>query len=172
MMQINVSQQLQGHVGSKRDYKVSDTIDINGNGQPSQVEGEVTLTRTNRSILVNGQLRTALEVACGRCLTHFTYPLALHIEEEYFPSTDMVSGAPLPPPDEPGSFTIDEHHTIDLTEALRQYALLAVPMKPLCTEDCAGLCPDCGQNLNRGNCNCRPDEIDPRWTVLKQANLN
>jgi len=45
----------------------------------------------------------------------------------------------LPPPDEAGCFTIDEHQVIDLTEAVRQYALMAVPMKPLCREDCAGL---------------------------------
>lgn len=172
MMQINVAQQLKGPIGSKRDYEVSGTIDINDNGQPSPVEGKVTLTRTNRSILVNARLRTNLEEACSRCLTHFTCPLALHIQEEYFPSTDVVNGTPLPPPDEPGAFTIDGHHTLDLSEAVRQYALLAVPMKPLCTEDCAGLCPDCGQNLNRGACNCRQDDIDPRWTVLKQVNLN
>jgi len=94
--------------------------------------------------------------------------LTLNIEDEYFPTTDVVSGASLPLPGEPGCFTIDEHHILDLTEAIRQYALLAVPMKPLCRGDCAGLCPNCGHNLNQGPCDCLPQKVDPRWSELNK----
>ena len=97
----------------------------------------------------------------------FTYPLTLNIEEEYFPTTDVVSGASLPIPDEPGCFTIDEHHILDLTEAVCQYALLAIPMKPLCREDCAGLCPKCGHDLNQGSCGCLSQETELRWSELR-----
>jgi uncharacterized protein len=72
----------------------------------------------------------------------------------------------LPSPEEPSAFTIDEHHILDLTEGIRQYALMAIPMKPLCNKDCAGLCQKCGQNLNQGKCNCPAEEIDPRWSKL------
>jgi uncharacterized protein len=138
MMQINVSQLLKEQVGSTRDYKINGTVDVIDNGISSPVQGEVKLTRTNRSILVKGNLYTTFEATCARCLSLFSCPLVLNIEEEYFPVLDIPSGASLPSPDEPGSFTIDEHQVLDLTEAARQYALMAMPMKPLCHEDCAG----------------------------------
>jgi len=155
-MQINVSQQLRETIGSTRNYKLSEIVDIAGND--SMVQGEVRLMRTDRGILAEGTLRTGVEVTCSRCLSLFSCPLALNIEEEYLPTTDVVSGASLPLPEEPGYFTIDERHILDLTEAIRQYVLLAIPMKPLCREDCAGLCRSCGHNLNQGPCNCLPRE--------------
>jgi uncharacterized protein len=157
-MQINVAQQLKSAIGSVRDYDVSETIDVTGDGNGSLVQGRVSLTRTDRGILVKGKLESEVELGCSRCLNLFNCPIIINIEEEYFPTIDMVSGARLPVPDEPGSFTIDERHILDLTEAMRQCTLLAIPMKPLCREDCAGLCPNCGHNLNQGPCSCPPQE--------------
>ena len=165
-MQINVSQLLQASVGTTRDYDMSEIVDVAGDGNGRLVQGEIRLLRTHRSILVKGALRTETELTCGRCLSLFRCPLALNVEEEYIPTVDVVSGAPLPPPEEPSSFTIDEHHVLDLTEAIRQYALLAIPMKPLCRKDCAGLCQNCGQNLNQEPCDCPVQETDPRWSEL------
>ncbi len=144
MLQINVSQLLKEPVGSTRDCQVDGSVDISGDGSASDVQGEVRLMRTGRSILVKGRFFTSAEVDCARCLEQFSCPLVLDIEEEYFPVIDVASGASLAPPDEPGSFTIDERQVLDLTEAVRQYALIAIPMKPLCREDCAGLqgCPE------------------------------
>ncbi len=167
-MQINVSQQLKSSIGSMREHEVNGVIDITGDGHSSQVRGKVNLMRTDRGILVKGALDTGVELTCSRCLNLFTCPLVLDIEEEYFPTTDVVSGASLPLPEEPGSFTIDEHHVLDLTEAIRQGAILAMPMKPLCGEDCAGLCPQCGHNLNLGPCSCPPQGADPRWSELSK----
>ena len=138
-MQINVSQLLKEAIGSVRNYEVSGTVDIADNGEGNPVQGEVRLTRTNRSILVKGKLYLTVDVACARCLSLFSYPLVLNIEDEYFPVLDTVSGAPLPSPDEPSSFTIDEYQVLDLTEAARQYTVTAIPMKPLCRNDCPGL---------------------------------
>jgi len=149
---INVSQQLKSPIGSVRSYEVREVVSIAGGD--SMVEGEVSLVRTDRGILAKATLHTEVEVTCSRCLSLFNCRLTLNIEEEYFPIIDAVSGTPLSLPEEPGCFTIDEHHTFDLTEAIRQYALLAIPMKPLCREDCAGLCPTCGRNLNQGPCGC------------------
>ena len=168
-MQINVSQQLKATVGSTRDYEVSETLDLEGSN--STVHGNIRLMRTDRSILVEGLLHTDVELTCSRCLSLFEYALTLNIEEEYFPTTDIVSGNPLPLPDEPGSFTIDEHNILDLTEAIRQYAILAIPMKPLCHQDCAGLCPTCGINLNQSSCNCQTTTVDPRWSKLSKIVL-
>lgn len=165
-MQINVSQLLKESIGSTRDYEVSEAVDITDDN--SLVNGKVKLTHTDRGILVKGTLHTSVEATCSRCLNLFSYPLALNIEEEYFPVTDVVSGNSLPLPDEPGCFTIDEHHVLDLAEAIRQYALLAIPMKTLCRQDCAGLCPTCGHNLNEGLCDCLPPEAESRWSGLSK----
>lgn len=110
------------------------------------------LTRTDRGVLVTGTLATDVEVLCSRCLTEFCLPLTMSIEEEYFPIIDVNSGVTVAVPEEPGCFTVDEHHILDLTEAVRQYALTAIPIKTLCKPECAGLCPVCGQNLNEKQC--------------------
>ena len=168
-MRINVSQQLRASMGSIRKYEVSAMVSVAAGR--SMVEGEIELIRTDRSILARGTLHTEFGVTCSRCLSLFNCPLTLNIEEEYFPITDVASGASLLLPEEPGCFTIDEHHVLDLTEAIRQYALLAIPMKPLCREDCAGLCPNCGHNLNQGPCDCSPQETEPRWSELNKLTL-
>jgi uncharacterized protein len=115
---------------------------MENSGHGAQAQGWVRLTRTNRSILVTGKLQLATDVVCARCLSTFVCPLELDIEEEYFPRLDITSGTPLPSPEEPSSFTIDEHQILDLTEAARQYAVMAIPMKPLCRPDCPGLRQD------------------------------
>ncbi len=168
-MWINVSQQLKTSIGTIRNYEVSEIVNVAGG--KSMVQGEVGLIRTDRGILAKGTLHTEVGVTCSRCLSLFSCPLTLNIEEEYFPITDVVSGGSLPSPEEPGCFTIDEHHVIDLTEAIRQYALLVIPMKPLCRGDCAGLCPNCGHNLNQGPCDCSPQETEPRWSELSKLIL-
>jgi len=163
-MQINVAQQLKSTIGSVRDYELSAYVDIAGGPRP--VEGSVRFTRVDRGILVQGSLRTAREIECSRCLCLYLCPLVLDIEEEYFPTTDVISGHRLELPDKPGCFAIDEHHILDITEAVRQYSLLAIPMKPVCRQDCVGLCPQCGRNLNLESCTCNSGEADPRWSVL------
>jgi len=168
-MRINVSQLLRETIGSMRNCRVDAPVAVLEDGKEYTVQGEVRLTRTDRAILVEGTLHTAVEITCSRCLSPYNCPLAFHFKEEYFPTVDVVTGASLDVPDDPGCFTIDANHVLDLSEAVRQYALIGVPMKPLCREDCAGLCPACGSNLNLKKCDCPSDTIDPRW--LKLAKL-
>jgi uncharacterized protein len=162
-VQINVSQQLKSSIGTIRNYEV-DTI-INLDGQKVTFTGNVHLMKTDRGILVKGTFNSELDLYCGRCLSAFIFPLSIQIEEEYYPIMDVNTGVMLPAPDEPGSFTIDDHNIMDISEAIRQYTLMALPIKPLCKQDCSGLCPTCGTNLNEKQCECKP-EIDPRWEKL------
>jgi uncharacterized protein len=166
MVQINVSQHLKAPIGSIRNYRVSEAVDIADAKYP--VRGEIGLMRTNRSIMAKGTIRTEIEPTCSRCLSLFNCSLTLNIEEEYFPTTDVVTGTSLSLPDEPGCFTIDENNILDLTEAIREYALLATPMKPLCHQNCIGLCPTCGGNLNQVLCNCPTKPADLRWAKLSK----
>jgi len=166
-MDMNVSQLLREPIGSTRDYAIDEVIDITGEGKnENRIKGACNMIRTQRSILVRCNLNTELELSCSRCVNTFQQPLKIKFNEEFYPALDVDSGAPLDPPEESTAFTIDEQHTLDLTEAVRQYFLLAVPMKALCKKDCAGLCVKCGKNLNLGKCDCPPENIDPRWARL------
>ena len=166
MLQINVSQQLKGAIGTVRYAEVDDEVEIAG--WEEHVGGRVKLTRTDRGILVQGTLETGAALVCSRCLSAFPYPLRLSIEEVYEETSDASAAAPPPQADEASGFKIEENRIIDLTEAVRQYAGLALPMKPLCREDCTGLCPACGHNLNEGQCGCPVTETDPRWATLSR----
>ena len=166
VMEINVAQQLNEGIGSSRSYQISDFTGDDQGRFP--VQGQVELLRTDRSILVRGTLETKIRAMCSRCLSPFDHPLRLRLEEEFFPVVDVVSGVLLPVAEGTGAFTIDESHILDLSEAVRQYVLLAAPMKPLCRKDCSGLCPSCGRNLNQGPCGCLAGSPDPRWSQLEK----
>ena len=113
-------------------------------------------------------MQTDVELTCSRCLSLFHFPVRINFEEEYIPTIDVLSGVPLPSPEESSSFIIDEHHVIDLNEAIRQYALLTLPMKPLCREDCAGIYQEGSHGINQGPSACPPQAIDPRWSELSE----
>ena len=166
-MQINVSQLLQEPIGATREVQVDEAAVLE-NGQAHRVQGDCQLLRTQRSILVRCRLNADTDLTCSRCLSTFHRPLTLKFEEEYLPTVDVFTGAPLDTNGDSNSFTINQHHVLYLQEAIRQYALMVTPMKPLCDENCAGLCPICGKNLNEGSCDCPQQEIDPRWAKLKQ----
>ncbi len=165
-MQINVSQLSQEPVGSTREYDIDEAADIIGDGRKYPISGDCQLLRLQRSILTKCRLATEVELSCSRCLGQFSHPVKIKFEEEFVPTVDVATGAPLPEPEEASTFTIDEHHILDLTEAARQYLVIALPMKPLCDENCAGLCSSCGKDLNKGPCDCPPAEIDPRLSEL------
>lgn len=164
MLAVNVAQQLKESIGSVREYDVDGLVEIGG--EENAVSGHVKMTRTDRGILVEARLDSEIKITCSRCLMEFDKLLQLEFEDEYLQTVDLASGSRLSLPQETGYFTIDQRHNLDLTEAVRQYALLSLPIKVLCRDDCAGLCPHCGHNLNSGACRCSSEEVDPRWSPL------
>ncbi len=161
-MQFNVSQLLREPVGATRDYDVTEEIEIEG--EPLRLSGHVELIRTDRGVLVRARLAGAARAECCRCLAPVEGRSEVDLEEEYAQTVDAVSGAPLRSTVDPEAFRIDARHTLDLTDAVRQYWVLAQPMQPLCRPDCAGLCALCGRNRNDDPCDCEP--VDERWTPL------
>ena len=131
------------------------------------IKGHARMRRVNQGLLVDGWVDLTLEFTCTRCLKQFEQHMHVPFEERFYPTVDVMTGAPLPPVEEDDVFSIDDHHLVDLTEAIRQAVLLAVPMVTLCQEDCAGLCPQCGHDLNLGPCDCVPEVEDTRLNVLK-----
>jgi uncharacterized protein len=166
-VQFNVSQLMREPTGSRRQYSVDDTF-LPQEDAPVQVRvrGPVELLRTHRGILARARLQSEGQGECARCLNQVGLPVTLEIEDEFLPTVDPVSGARLPNSDEPGTFPIDAHHTLDLTDSVRQAWVVTMPMRLLCRDDCAGLCPTCGADLNGGACGCAAGPIDPRWVAL------
>lgn len=131
------------------------------------IEGRVRLVRTNRGILADARLRTALAGECARCLRPLTTPIDLVIEEEYLPSIDLSTGAPVSVEDEPEVLRLTDHHEVDLEPSVRDAISLAEPIAPLDRPDCPGLCVVCGEPLDEGAHDHPDDDIDPRLEALR-----
>ena len=114
-----------------------------------------------------GTVVTELELPCSRCLEPFRLPVAAPFDLRYLPASTVSSEPEREVEDEDLETSYYENDAIDLNELLREQFYLALPMKPLCQEDCRGLCPQCGTNLNTGNCSCAPVWEDPRLAALK-----
>ncbi|MBI2765043.1 MAG: DUF177 domain-containing protein [Chloroflexi bacterium] len=163
-MLFNVSGLLREPVGSTRDYILEP--------EPPVHRGRVELIRTPGGVLVRCEADVVLDGVCSRCLAAFGYHEAISFEEIFVQQVDVVSGHKLAPPEDPDSFLISQAHTIDITEAVRQYSEAAAEMQPLCRPDCPGICPECGQDLNIAGCSCEQQPVDHRWAALaglKQA---
>ena len=132
------------------------------------ISGHVRLTRTNRGILAAARLHTALAGECARCLRPATTPVEVQIEEEYLPSLDLASGAPVSTADEPDALRLTDHHEVDLEPSVRDAILLAEPIAPLDRPDCPGLCIVCGVPLDEGAHDHPDEDLDPRFAALRE----
>ncbi len=157
-MQFNVSQLLREHVGATRSYVLEP--------HPPIHRGALEFTRTPDGVLVRFDGEVILDANCSRCLAAFGYPVEVQFEEIFVQQVDVATGAKLPPPEDSESPLIDLSHTIDITEAVRQYSEMAAEMQPLCRPDCPGICPECGTDLNLGDCTCDRGPVDSRWAAL------
>jgi uncharacterized protein len=113
-----------------------------------------------------GTVKTTLELACGRCLEPFTWPVDESFDLRYHPHATSSEGEQAIEEDDLTT-AFYENDTIDLSHLMHEQFLLSMPMKPLCSDACHGLCPICGTNLNRGACECTPVWEDPRLAVLR-----
>jgi uncharacterized protein len=125
--------------------------------------------RTNQGILATGVLRTRIRTTCRRCLEACAVDVELALEEEFYPTEPIgeISLDQVRPVDRDEALLIDGQHILDLTEVIRQGLWLAVPQDALCRPDCGGLCPSCGGNRDRGECQCDEATVDPRWAALQ-----
>ncbi len=129
---------------------------------------EVVIKRAGNTYSIKGKIYFKLRLQCSRCLEFF--------EREFNDNIDYVykkgqmryrREAKLRGEDFKTEYFVD--NSIDLLPIIHDTVLLSIPMKPLCKEDCKGLCPVCGHNLNYGPCKHmlrKKEEIDPRWEKL------
>jgi uncharacterized protein len=114
---------------------------------PIKLELEVFNTRD--SFVVEGKLKANLILSCSRCLQKYSSPVELDISEDVLKSK------------------MEDEEELYLDEIIVDNIILSLPMKPLCSDDCKGICPECGQDLNEGECDCEVEALDPRLAKLK-----
>ena len=119
------------------------------------VNGSVRLEKHGRDILVRGKLQGHLQLACGRCLENFALPADADFDLLLVPGpgTPGSEDEELSAPDLDLDYYTGE--TLELEAIIREQIILMLPLKPLCTEDCKGICPRCGAVLNREACTCK-----------------
>lgn len=125
---------------------------------------------------VDVTLATTVGFACSRCAEPSTMPLETSFAHHFVGPGGMEAGQGEDfNPEVDGDPDLSEHDgvSVQLDELCIEYAILALPDAPLCKEDCLGLCPHCGQNLNEGPCTCK-DIVDPGspWSALAGLKLN
>jgi uncharacterized protein len=114
-----------------------------------------------------GRVSTRLELACSRCLEPFEWPVDATFDLQYQPREQYAEHQEREIRVDDFSVAFYDNETIDLGQLMDEQFHLSLPMKPLCMDDCRGLCPLCGTNLNRSTCECRPDWNDPRLAALR-----
>jgi uncharacterized protein len=134
----------------------------------SPVELEFDIHKDKDKFRLVGRVRGRLELTCSRCLEPYEFPIDASFDQRYLPATEAATEAEreIEENDLETSYYRDDQ--IDLNELLREQFYLALPMKPLCADDCKGLCAQCGTNLNTGTCDCAPVWEDPRLAALKK----
>ncbi len=132
-----------------------------------KVDVNCLITKSGDTIYIRGELAAQISQECGRCLEPATIPIGGDFVYTLVPAKAEVA--------EDLELTAQELETsyyrgdfIDLAPMICEQIVLQVPMKILCADDCKGLCPHCGINLNTGSCNCRSDVVDDRLAVLKK----
>ncbi|NLB18653.1 MAG: DUF177 domain-containing protein [Syntrophomonadaceae bacterium] len=127
-----------------------------------RVEVSLTITNTGRLMVGQGEIKSGLEMDCDRCLGIFHQEIKLPMTVEFCTEENRVFF------EDEESFIYFEDPKINLEPVVQDNILLSLPLRMLCSAECLGLCSRCGQNLNQGKCQCRDDEIDPRWEALKK----
>jgi len=173
-MQINVAQLLKWPVGTTRIHPIDtdQPLQLDDERTVKLTAGRVRLDRINTGILARGDAEGTVTLECGRCLEPYEAAIKVHFEEEFAPSVEVHTGAPLPPPEDDLTFVIDGNHILDLSEALRQNMLVALPISPIHSPSCLGLCPICGGNRNLDPCTCVADEEGNRPFAALRSLLN
>jgi uncharacterized protein len=128
---------------------------------------ETDVRKDARKVRLVGRVQSTLEMACSRCLEPFDVPVDSRFDLLFLPASERPEDEDREMSEEDTGVSFYQEDVIDLGEVMREQFYLALPMKPLCREDCAGLCPICGINKNRETCTCEATWVDPRMDALR-----
>jgi uncharacterized protein len=148
-----------GQLGTDPDFKVVAPVSL-----------AFDIFKDKQKFRLVGRVRTTLELTCSRCLEPFSLLVDAEFDLRYHPHVENTGSAEAEREIEEDDLTTAfyENEEIDLGHLMHEQFYLSLPMKPLCREDCRGLCAVCGTNLNRETCDCKRDWEDPRLDVLRK----
>ena len=156
---FNVGFIIHEEVGYNHDFPFElEKVILSDDLELRQLSGNVNVGKTPQGLIAQGAFSAETTVTCARCLTNFVQELDWEFTELYAFDNRSTTDSDLLLPE-------DAH--LDVEELLREYALLEIPINPICKPDCQGLCSECGQNLNEKDCGHRPDEPDSPFAKLK-----
>jgi uncharacterized protein len=166
----NESIHLEGNLGNE----ILDASPLQDYVFLGDVEYNVDIVGAGEDILVRGIVKGNIQLECSRCLAPIQIPFIGEIEDIY--TTNFARGQKSRDIEkrereiksEDLELRLIEGKTLNLNDSLVESIVLAIPAKAVCKEDCKGLCPHCGINLNKEECGCTNEEIDPRWEMLKK----
>jgi len=155
-----------------------DVIDLGGEARqrtPLKTSGRAEVVEEHhgkhqviKDIRLRGRLGTSLELQCARCLESVHQDVAREFELLYRPLGTDAGRDELSVTDAEAEIGYYQGDGVLLEDVLREQVLLALPLKITCRDDCKGLCPHCGKNLNQEQCSCNVPMEDPRWAALKE----
>ncbi len=134
------------------------------------LHGKVFVQRADEGVLVRGDIKGEVAVPCNRCTEDAVVKIDSHFDEyEEVPPENIHARD-----DHPAGCIVYQMHApmLDLGAVAWEQFMLAQPTQPICNEDCKGICPECGANLNNGSCSCRKDDGDPRLAALRNLKIN
>ena len=132
------------------------------------VSTKVSIDKRGLNYYVNISSTIIGEFCCDRCLEMFKREIISESNIIYTKDITLVGKKD----DDEVRYIRPDEEDIDISEDIRQFILLSIPIKILCSEECKGLCPHCGKNLNLGDCDCKDEPIDSRWEKLKELKSN
>ncbi len=147
--------------GSEIDLAGED-VELTG---PVKVVAEISKLATKTSLA--GRIATSISRECTRCLEEVKSDLKFDFETSFVDAETEEAKTDVEVSIEDLDISLVEDGKVDLADVTREQLLLALPIQHFCKEDCKGLCPKCGANLNLIDCKCSADEVDPRWGALK-----
>jgi uncharacterized protein len=159
-LRLNVGFIVHQSAGFSRDFQYyTSHIHLPPDLDVQDLSGDVRVTRTTEGVLLQAEFQGDIPIQCSRCLDDFDITVKTEFTELYAFPTHA---------DEDTEFVLPDNYQINLSDSVREYLLLSIPINPICREDCQGLCPICGENFNLNTCDCEVDTTDPRFDVLKE----
>jgi uncharacterized protein len=137
----------------------------------SPIRVRLKLLKSGRMIQVKSRLETKVELPCARCLEPFSLSLNSEFSTVLKPRPNFPLAEELELTREDLESDFYDGEEIDLTSFVQDQLLLTIPQKALCREECRGLCPRCGKNLNREVCDCSTGLMDPRFQALRNLKV-
>ena len=136
---------------------------------PQPLDVHAVYYRSGLELFFQGRIGGTIEGYCSRCLKVYSFALTKEFDFVLAPDTRSPKTKELNQDEMGLSFYSEEE--IDLTPFIREQVLLALPTRPLCDEDCRGLCPECGVDLNAASCRCSSSKGDPRMAFFRDMKL-